>query len=231
MRILVSLVILFCAQLLLAQEVRDSLDLLPDEDYLEDQFYVGLNYNLVRNKPEAVGQRNFSYGLMIGGIKDLPLNYSRTIALGVGLGYGFNAYYTNLRAVEGEDGPIYSVLDGSLDVKRNKLETHLVELPIELRWRNSGPVSHKFWRIYGGMRLAYVVGGRSKLVASEFTDSFYNEDLQKFRYGLQLNLGYNTFNVHLYYSLNDLFKDGEAFLDDEEINLRPFRFGLVFYIL
>lgn len=224
------LVLLFSCQLW-SQAEQDSLNLIPDPDYLEDQFYIGLNYNLLRDKPVEVGQRNFSYGLMLGAIKDLPLNYDRTLALGIGLGYGFNSYYSNLRAFEAGDDIQYEVLDGSIDVKRNKVETHLVELPIELRWRNSGPVSHKFWRVYGGVRFAYVVGGRSKLVAEDFTDSFYNDDLQKLRYGVQLNLGYNTFNVHLYYALNDLFQDGEALLEGNEINIRPFRFGLIFYIL
>lgn len=224
------LVFLFSCQLW-SQNEQDSLKLIPDQDYLEDQFYIGLNYNLLRDKPADVSQRNFSYGLMIGAIKDLPLNYDRTLALGVGLGYGFNSYYSDLRAIETGDDIRYEVLDGSIDVKRNKVETHLVELPIELRWRNSGPVSHKFWRVYGGVRFAYVVGGRSKLVAEDFTDSFYNEDLQKLRYGVQLNLGYNTFNVHLYYALNGLFQDGEAQLEGEAINIRPFRFGLIFYIL
>ncbi len=141
-----------CFQLLLicfgftlsAQTVQDTL--VPDPDYLEDQFYVGVTYNLLLNKPERVKQRNLSYGLQAGFIKDIPLNRKRNVAIGLGLGYAVNSYYTNLRAVENGENFTYAVIPDDFSYKRNKIETHLVELPIEFRLRNSNPVDYKFWR-------------------------------------------------------------------------------------
>ncbi len=213
-----------------AQEmVVDSTGL--DPNYLEDQFYVGLTYNFVLNKPEGVTQRSLSYGLMGGFIKDIPLNSRRNVAIGIGLGYAVNSYYTNLRASESETGYSYSILESNSSFKRNKLETHLIEMPLEFRWRNSTAATFKFWRIYTGLKLGYVVGSRSKLVTDNFKDSFYNTDSRNFRYGLMLNFGYNTFNIHAYYALNNLFEDGTLTQDGQNIEFTPLRIGLIFYIL
>lgn len=200
------------------------------EKYREDQFYVGISYNLLLDLPEQVSQKNLSYGLQGGFIRDFPLNPEGTLAIGAGLGYAVNSYYSNLRAIEVDGGFQYVYLDED-DYRRNKLETHLVELPLEFRWRNSTPDTYKFWRIYGGVKLGYVFGSRSKLVTTDFKDSFYNTDSQNFRYGLMLNVGYNTFNIHFYYGLNPLFEDGVSGPDGQALDFYPLHLGLIFYIL
>ncbi|NNC61396.1 MAG: PorT family protein [Flavobacteriaceae bacterium] len=224
---LISFVAFLLASPLFAQ------DILPegDPDYLEDQFYVGLTYNLILNKPESVNQQNLSYGLQMGFIKDLPLNTRRSMGLGIGLGYAVNSYYSNLQVSEIADGYEYSLLNSNLNTKRNKVETHLIELPIEIRFRNSTPTEYKFWRFYAGAKLGYVVGARSKLVTTEYKDSFYVTDIENFRYGLTANFGYNTFNIHIYYALNNLFKDGLQLDSGEDLTFTPLRIGFIFYIL
>ena len=202
-----------------------------DLKYLEDQFYLGITYNLILNKPTGVNQSNFSYGLKGGFIKDLPLNRRRNFAIGVGLGYAYNNYYSNLFVNETENGLEYIVLDSDVSYKRNKLDSHVIEMPIELRWRTSTPTEYKFWRIYAGMKLGYVVGSRSKFVSDSAKISFNNTDIRKFRYGLMLNFGYSTFNVHAYYALSNLFNDNVNTVEGESIEFRPLRIGIIFYIL
>ena len=207
------------------QELNES-----DSKYLEDQFYLGITYNFLLDKPTDFTQRNLSYGLQGGLIKDIPLNSTRTFAIGVGLGYAVNSYYSNMVASESLDGVIYEEATEAANVKRSKIETHLVELPLEFRWRDSTPEEYKFWRLYAGIKLGYVFSSRSKLVTTERKTSFANPDIRKFQYGLMLNFGYNTFNVHIYYSLNNLFEDGIIF-EEEDLKLKPLRVGLIFYIL
>lgn len=202
-----------------------------DPSYLEDQFYIGVTYNLLLDAPDGATQNNLSYGLLAGFIKDIPLNGKRNIAFGIGLGYGVNSYYTNLRAIESGDNFEYTVLDGDTDFKRNKIETHLLEVPLEFRWRNSTASNYKFWRIYTGLKLGYVLGGRSKFVSDREVTSFYNTDIRKFHYGLTFNFGFNTFNFHAYYALNNLFNDDVSTLDGEAITIKPLRIGIIFYIL
>ncbi len=219
-------VLLFCLVTLYsnAQLVTDNME---DERYFEDQFYIGLSYNFILNHPEASNQRNLSYGLQAGIIKDLPLNRSGTKAIGIGAGMALNSYYSNLVADISDDEISYSIND---DITRSKLETHLLEFPLEFRWRNSTAEEYKFWRIYGGIKAAYVLGARSKYDLDDISEDFKNTDLTKFQYGLTLSFGYNTFNVNAYYSLTELF-DGNASVNGEVLQYRPLRIGLIFYIL
>lgn len=223
----ISVVLFFLSTPINAQEANQEVDL----NYLEDQFYVGLTYNFILNKPADVNQQNLSYGLQLGFIKDLPLNTSRTFAIGLGLGYAVNSYYTNLKIEEFGNEFQYGILESDLGAKRNKLETHLLEIPIEIRLRNSTPTEYRFWRLYLGAKLGYAFGSRSKLVTDSGKDSFYVTDVEKFRYGLMANFGYNTFNIHVYYALNNLFKDGLILDTGQDLTFTPLRIGFIFYIL
>ncbi|WP_149276693.1 porin family protein [Pareuzebyella sediminis] len=225
-RIIIIFVLL--SMRLSAQVYPDSV--LQDTKYLEDQFYLGVTYNILLNKPENVSQRNLSYGLQAGFLKDIPLNATRTTAFALGLGYGLYSYYSTLDITETPDGLEYDILENTNDFKRNKVETHMAEIPIQFRWRNSTATEYKFWRIYAGLKMGYLVGGRSKFVGNDDKDSFYNTDIQKFQYGLTFDFGYNTFNLHAYYALNNMFSDN-VLLNGQAIEMKPLRIGLIFYIL
>lgn len=200
--------------------------------YFEDQFYAGITYNFILNlpgeEPDKTSQRNFSYGLQTGFIKDIPFNSDRTFGIGLGVGLGLYTYYTNIRALE--DGSDISYLLIDEEFKRSKLETHLLEIPFEFRWRNSNPATYSFWRIYAGLKLGYVLGARSKYVLENNKQSFRNTDVRSFQYGLTFNFGYHNFNMHAYYSLTNLFNDGVT-LDGNDIEISTLRIGLIFYIL
>lgn len=202
-----------------------------DARYLEDQFYVGLSYNFLRNIPEGSSLRNLSYGLQGGFIKDIPINSKRNFGFGLGLGYAVNAYYSNIGATEVENGISYSIIDSDVNLKRSKFESHLIEMPIQLRWRSSNAEEYKFWRIYAGVKLGYVFGSRYKYVTDALKISFNNINAQSFQYGLTFNFGYNTFNIHAYYALSSLYKSGTNLTNGEILNVKPLRIGLIFYIL
>ena len=220
------IVFVFFYSTLSSQEIITKVD----DSYLEDQFYMGITYNLLLKQPSGVSQRNLSYGLQFGFIKDIPLNKARTYGVGIGFGYAVNSYFSNLLATKSVNGFNYTVLDGDTSFKRNKVETHTIELPFELRWRTSTTSDYKFWRIYTGIKFSYGLGGRSKFVSDNDKQSFFNTDIRKFQYGLTFNFGYNTFNVHAYYSLKTLFNDSIV-VEGSAIESRPLRIGLIFYIL
>ncbi len=229
MKVFFSGSLLLFTLLLGAQTVKDSVA--TDYKYLEDQFYIGVTYNFLLSQPEDIGQQSLSYGLRAGLIKDIPLNPERTFALGLGLGYGVYSYYSNLVATEANSITTYSSVNTSDDTFiRNKIETHMIEVPIEFRWRGSTPTEYKFWRVYTGLNFGYVAGARSKYVTEGNTFSFTNADVTKFQYGLTLNLGWNTFNIHAYYALNKLFQDSARF-NGQSIDMKPLRLGFIFYIL
>lgn len=205
-------------------------DELKESKYFEDQFYIATGYNFLLNTPEGVLQRSLSYNLQAGFIKDIPLNERGNVALGIGLGYGVNSYYTNVIADNNMNDIAYTINDGD-NFRRSKLETHALEFPFELRWRTSTATEYKFWRIYTGFKLAYVFDGSSKLITDDLSDSFSNTDIQNLQYGVMLNFGFNTWNIHAYYALNPLLEDGVSLENATPFEMRTLRIGLIFYIL
>ena len=90
MKRIVFLFLLFLNSIIWAQQ--DSLFVVePDDKYVEDQFYFGINYNLLVSAPDNASQSSFSYGIMGGFIKDIPINKRRNIGFGIGVGLSFNA--------------------------------------------------------------------------------------------------------------------------------------------
>lgn len=210
---------------------NDEIEITDANKYLEDQFYIGLTYNILLNRPNGVSQNNFSNGIQLGYIKDIPLNNRRNLGMGVGLGYATNSYFSNLRATKSNGTIIYDVIGGDESYKRNKVSMHLVELPIEFRWRTSTTDSYKFWRVYTGVKLSYAFSAKSKYIASDKI-KFNNKDIEKFQYGLYFSFGYNTWNFYGYYQLNKFFEKGTAIQETGElIRANSLNFGLMFYIL
>ena len=143
-----------------------------DSLYREDQFYIGVTYNLLGNKPEKFSQTGFSSGLHLGFIRDMPINKNRNMAIGLGLGYSTNSFNQNLLISEDESGAIiYSILTDNSTYTKNKFSNHLIELPLEFRWRTSTPEDYNFWRIYTGLKFSYMFAGTTK----------YKGDLGKLR--------------------------------------------------
>jgi len=223
-----GLLIVLCAVSIQAQ-VYDANDL-KGTKYVEDQFYIAAGYNFLLDKPDIVVQRSLSYNLQAGFIKDLPLNARRNFALGIGLGYGVNSYYTNVEAQETAEGVVYA-LSNREGFRRSNIETHALELPFELRWRTSTATEYKFWRVYAGFKLAYAFVKRSKIVSDGFVNGFDNSDIQNLQYGLMLNFGFNTWNIHAYYALNPLLEDNVSLSNGTPFEMRTLRVGLIFYIL
>ncbi|MBP2832565.1 PorT family protein [Aquimarina sp. U1-2] len=203
-----------------------------DSLYREDQFYVGFTYNLLFNRPENVSQSGFSIGVHLGFTRDMPINKRRNLAIGLGLGYSINMYNQNLfiGEEEGTEQSVFLILDDE-NFDTNRFTTHLLEAPLEFRWRTSTPESHKFYRIYTGFRIGYLY---------HFNTNFKQPDLQirqtkvnelnRWQVGATFTFGWNTFNFHFYYSLNSLFTD-DAQVAGETIALNPAKIGLIFYIL
>jgi hypothetical protein len=192
-----------------------------DDKYLEDQIYLNLTYISLLNTPPPISQSGFSFGLGGGFIKDLPVNSRRNVAFGVGLGYGFNNYYFNVR-FENEDP------NEDKTTLNSKIMLHVVELPLELRIRTSTATRYKFWRFYPGFKISYAFAENLSLGKDADFEVEGVAQYNDFLYGLTFSAGYNKWNIHLYYGLNDLITNAEG--NDYEFAITDFRIGLVFYV-
>ena len=200
-----------------------------DSLYLEDQFYLATQIGVITAQSAPVINQNLSYGFRAGFIKDIPLNSKRTFGVSWGIGVFTNALYTNLVASQSTNEMIAYTTD-DLAFKRSKIGSFGLEVPFELRFRNSTPSSHRFWRFYPGILLRYSPYSFSKVVRASEQERFLNGDLNSFMVSGGLSLGFNTFNLSLYYDLNGIFKDGTV-LNAEPLKGKRIEIGLVFYIL
>lgn len=192
-----------------------------DNKYLEDQIYLNLTYISLLNTPPPISQSGFSFGLGGGFIKDLPVNSKRNVAFGVGLGYGFNNYYFNVRFENEEPNEDKTTLN-------SKIMLHVVELPLEFRFRTSTATRYKFWRFYPGFKISYAFAENLSLGKDADFEVEGVAQYNDFLYGLTFSAGYNKWNIHLYYGLNDLITNAEG--NDYEFAITDFRIGLVFYV-
>lgn len=240
MRITCFLLLLFMAMPCMAQNtdineaVTKTDSLTPDPFYREDQFYASISYNLVQNKVDQYSQNAFSSGFTFGFLRDIPINKARTYAVAIGLGYSYNNIKQNLFVYEtqerGETTRVYEVVEeGSFD--KSKQVMHYLEIPLELRWRNSTSYSHKFWRVYTGFKVSYLIGDHSYFGASGGEVRVRNNpDLNKLMCGAYVSAGWNTWNFYTYYGFTPIYKDAYT-VNGEKINLSSLNIGLIFYIL
>lgn len=201
-----------------------------DSLYREDQFYFGISYNTLSKKPEGLDQSKFSSGFSFGFLRDMPINKTRTVAIAAGIGLTYNNYNQNLAISGSATNPLYTLIDGTTTFTKNKFTTLSVDVPIEFRWRTSTYVGHKFWRLYTGIKLGYLVRDTSVFEGSpENIKIVGNKDFNAFQYGAYLSAGYNSINLHVYYGLNPLFDS--ATVNGKPLSLNALNFGIMFYIL
>jgi hypothetical protein len=202
-----------------------------DSLYREDQFYFNLSYNNLRKVPDGFKQNKFSSGIAFGFLRDMPINKNRTFAIAAGVGYSLAIYNQNLviNTVSGNNS--YGIIGEDTFYTKDKLSLHFVDLPIEFRWRTSTPENHKFWRIYTGIKLSYLVYDHYKLITNTvLIKSSGNNDMNKLHYGAYAAVGWNTWNIYMYYGLNPLYKSS-AKIGNQSIEMSTVNFGLMFYIL
>jgi hypothetical protein len=202
-----------------------------DSLYREDQFYFTFTHSTFTHSPSGISTNKFSPGLKLGFLRDFPINKRRNKAIAPGLGLSYANYFQNLFIFKVDGDPVYSTNSIASSYRKNKFEQLFIDVPIEFRWRTSIPESHKFWRIYSGLQLSYLV--YSKSVYSDEVSSFTisnSKDFNKFQVGVYLAVGNNTWNFYSYYGLTPIFSS-KAQVNNERVSMNALHFGMMFYIL
>lgn len=201
-----------------------------DSLYREDQFYIGVTYNLLKNTPVGFSNDKFSTGFSVGFLRDMPINKNRNLAIAPGLGLVYNNYSQNIGITSTNGVPVYTVLTDATTYSNNKFSQLLAELPLEFRWRGSTFENHNFFRIHGGVKLSYLLCDRS-VYRSGSGDSVQtgNADFNPLLYGIYASAGYSGVNLYLYYGLNPIFKTAQ--IAGTKVDMKSLNIGLLFYIL
>lgn len=233
MRLFLSCFLFFTVLNVFAQQ-NTAPEIVPlakiDSLYREDQFYFAITYNTLSNKPAGLSQSKFSSGFSGGFLRDMPINKKRTVAIASGIGFSYNNYNQNMSITSTPSGNEYAIIDADVKYSKNKFSLLSVDVPVEFRWRTSTFESHKFWRIYTGIKFSYLLYDKSAFNSSmRKTHINGNKDFDKIQYGAYISSGYNTINLYAYYGLNPLFKSAK--IAGEPVRMNAFNLGIIFYIL
>jgi len=118
-----------------------------------------------------------------------------------------------------------------IDFSKNNFSQHLLEIPFEFRWRTSNSETYKFWRIYAGLKLGYVLASKSVYKGAPRDETHSKlSGLNPWQYGLTMSVGYNTWNGYIYYGLNPIF-DSISSTSAQSIDMNALKIGLIFYLL
>lgn len=220
MKYLISFLFLINSVTSFAQ--KDSLQV--ETRYWEDQLYISVSYNTLTKQPKSVNGSGFSYGISGGYIKDIPFNIKGKWAAGIGLGYSYDVFSHDLLISSSE------VFSADAGKSSNKFKLHTIEVPLQIRWRNSDATTYSFWRIYTGIRLGYNISNSFKNNENNQSYTLSNINaFNKFQTGLEFSAGYGAVNFYVYYGLTPMYKNAK--LNGEKINTKIAKFGLIFYLL
>lgn len=229
MKYIISIFFLIYSATILAQIDSTQIDL----KYREDQFYVGITYNLLTRKPQNVNQYNLSRGIHMGFVRDIPINKNRNIGIGIGVGYSYNLFYTNIKAIENQAHISYDIVNtDDLGVHKNYYQNHAFEfIPLEIRWRTSTPEAYKFWRIYSGIKMAYLFGSSYRMKSDTSNIFFKNPDLKGYlEWKPYISVGYGTWNIFFQYSITPIFQNKRT-QKSVPMDMNMMNIGFIFYIL
>ncbi len=208
----------------------DSVPAVADPKYREDQFYASVAYALMQGNPDGYKQYSFSTSLSTGFLRDMPLNKRRNHSIALGFGYTYNNIKHNLAVTEKGGVNSYNVIDKD-QYKLNKLVLHYLDVPLEFRWRNSDSISHKFWRVYLGVKASYMFYNKAQLEPEEGGGTVKirkDPNINKFVYSTYISAGWNTWNFYVSYG-TPIYDT--AMIDGKRLKMSPVKLGLIFYIL
>lgn len=197
-----------------------------DPFYREDQFYLGVTHSLLTNKPQGLSQRSISVGTSFGLLRDIPLNKQRTFSIAPGAGLAFYNLRHNLVLVDKQTKEFQ--IESNVD--KNVQNLMYVEIPLEIRWRTSKVHSHKFWRVYTGVKYSYLLNSTTKYNGNLGNVDIKKNDLvSKSNLGVYVSAGFNTWNLYAYYGFKPLYTKGV--INQNDANFNMVNLGLMFYIL
>ena len=182
---------------------------------------------LLNSDQEKFKRQGISKQFQIGFVRDIPLISSSKLAIGLGLGYSFQDYNSNLVKFNVNNGNSIFIINYTLNQK-SKLSFNFIEFPISFRWRNIS-FNNKFERVYAGFK--FQRNFLSKLKYRNGDIKNISDEVNNWNKELYLSFGYNTWNVYLSYGLNQIMKNFYNQYSGKSFNVRSIKIGLIFYML
>ena len=219
------IVLMFLPLISFGQEQLNDVD---SSFYREDQIYLGTSFMLLNSNQEKFRSQGISKYFQLGFIRDIPLISSGKLAIGLGLGYSFQDYNSNLVRFNINNGSSFYIVNYTLNQK-SKISFNSIEFPISLRWRNSSLNNYQFWRVYSGFKFQRNFLSKLKYTTGEIKN--ISDEVNNWNKELYLSFGSNTWNFHFSYGLNQIIQNLQNQYSGKSFKVRSLKIGLIFYIL
>lgn len=204
-------------------------DVYVDNHYLEDQFYMGIQYSSILSPKSNIDNNGIPYSFQAGFIKDIPINKRRNIAFGLGIGYSYDLIRPNV-TITPNGNKLY--FDINNNFSSYKYTSHNLEIPLEFRWRTSTATKYSFWRIYTGASFVYNISNKAMFETLSSSTSYSNlQAWKKNNYTVYTSIGYGTWNLHLKYYLNTPFTKSTQTVEGDSLDVNVLKIGVLFYFL
>ena len=225
--VIISTIVIGVLTSAFAQETTPASNSPIKREAREDMLLMNFNWATILNTGDSVNIEPYSWGYDLMLMYDVPIQSSNfSFALGGGLGIA--NYYTNAEIQSRttlEDTltlqSFFIPVDGTRDIKRNKLTITYADIPFEIRYR-SNPDKHGYsWKVAVGAKVGYHVQTKSKIIENSKKVKTYDfPNYEKWRLGLNMRVAYGRVGVNAFYSASSIFDDGKG----EAIN--PFSVGI-----
>jgi hypothetical protein len=177
------------------------------------RFSFGLDFytDIWLKKPPDIKTRAINQGISVFGMYNYPFGESNySVAFGVGT--GFHNMYTKGRIEDIKADTITFVkIPDSVGYKRYKLGLSYIDIPLEFRFKTA-----KKFRLAIGAKFGFLIDGKIKYKGNREDGKLVVQkekpvdNLQRFRFGPTLRIGYDWFNVYAYYQVTKVFEPGRG---------------------
>lgn len=197
------------------------------KDRLVFEFNTGV---LMNDGDNGFSPKGFQRGVNVYFMYDVVIKNS-PVSIAPGIGIGSDNWYHNSQVVFTDTFTNFIPFADTVGFKKSKLGLTYIDIPLELRFRGKpNPKNNWQWKLAAGFKIGFLVHSKWKYKGDDFRvnpqvgqvkfKEFGVPNLEKLRYGVTARGGYGPFNLQIYYSLSNLFQDGQS------IELQPITFGI-----
>ena len=177
------------------------------------RFSIGLDYytDIWLKKPPDIKTRAINQGISVFGMYNYPFGESN-FSIAIGIGTGFHNMYTKGRIEDIKADTItFVTIPDSIDYKRYKLGLSYFDIPLEFRLKTD-----KKFRVAIGVKFGFLMDAKTKYKGDREDGELVNikekkvNNIQNFRFGPTIRIGYDWFNVYAYYQVTKVFEPGRG---------------------
>ncbi|MCI5056065.1 MAG: PorT family protein [Flavobacteriales bacterium] len=220
---------LVCFTCLNAQDLPDR----PIKGEVKDRVVFNFFHDNWLMDQDSVKVRWFSRGVSFTYFYDAQIGKS-PFSLAAGLGFASHNVFSNakIQQVSNPDTNLtesysqFDVFSELENVKRHKLSTNYIDLPVELRFRSKPDARGNSWRFSVGARAGFLLDAHDKTkIGDDKYKTFIFPNVNQWRFGGHFKFGYQRWGIFGYYALNNLFEKNQG------VEVRPLSIGFTYVLL